>query len=559
LQELTEQFSGRKIIIGIDRLDYIKGIPHKLYAMERFFQNNPEWVGKVVMVQIAIPSRTDVKEYQRLARETHEIVGRINGRFGSLSKVPIHYLDQTIPFARMCALYRIADVCINTSLRDGMNLVSYEYVACQQENSGVLILSEFAGAAQSLGAGCLRVNPWDIDEVANAIQEALTMSDDERKLYQNYCFKYIEEHTAQVWAESFVSSLERCTISNSKSIIPPKLSFESVCDKFSRSSGHRLIILGLVGTITQKRKEGLDYETYSRVIKINPEIAKSLSTLSNSKRTSIVIITSRGKDVCEKACSGCGAWVAAENGYFLQNPGSSVWEEFYGACDLDWMDEVEEVFNYFCDRTPKSFIEREQTSITWHYKDCDAEFSELQARDLLIHLKSGPLINTATEVVHSNKLVQVRPSGVSKGHTVEKLIQRIHSSDPVGFILCLGNFLGRDEDVFVTLEGKSLVEMSRSPRRVTEYLSDEVEVVSVTIGARSTAAKNYIRTIADVQNLLFFLCQVCEAEGSISSQLTKSISAPALNIRIPRTASLPDILEISKNSQIMDHQADSYT
>jgi hypothetical protein len=94
---------------------------------------------------------------------------------------------------------------------------------------------------------------------------------------------------------------------------------------------------------------------------------------------------------------------------------------------------------------------------------------------------------------------------------------------------------------------------------VTEYLSDEVEVVSVTIGARSTAAKNYIRTIADVQNLLFFLCQVCEAEGSISSQLTKSISAPALNIRIPRTASLPDILEISKNSQIMDHQADSYT
>jgi trehalose 6-phosphate synthase/phosphatase len=203
--------------------------------MERFFENNPDWVGKVVLVQIAIPSRTDVKEYQRLARETHELVGRINGRFGSLSKVPIHYLDQSIPFSRMCALYKIADVCINTSLRDGMNLVSYEYIACQQDKAGVLILSEFAGAAQSLGAGCLRVNPWDIDEVALAIQEALTMSEEERKLYQSYCFRYIEEHTAQEWADTFISSLDRCTSSNSKTIIPPKLSFEAVCEKFRDS------------------------------------------------------------------------------------------------------------------------------------------------------------------------------------------------------------------------------------------------------------------------------------------------------------------------------------
>lgn len=221
--------------MGIDRLDYIKGLPHRLYAMERFFENNPDWIGEVVLVQIAVPSRTDVKEYQRLARDTHEIVGRINGRFGSISKSPIHYLDQSIPFPRMCALYRIADVCINTSLRDGMNLVSYEYVACQQDKSGVLILSEFAGAAQSLGAGCIRVNPWDVDEIANAILEALTMTEDERKVYQNYSSQYVLEHTAQGWADSFVNALDRCASSDQIEIIPPKLSFEHVCEKYSQA------------------------------------------------------------------------------------------------------------------------------------------------------------------------------------------------------------------------------------------------------------------------------------------------------------------------------------
>jgi trehalose 6-phosphate synthase/phosphatase len=235
IAEIEEQFKGRKVIVGIDRLDYIKGIPHKLYAMERFFENNPNWVGKVVLVQIAVPSRTDVKEYQRLAREAHEIVGRINGRFGSLSKVPIHYLDQSIPFPRMCALYRVADVCLNTSLRDGMNLVSYEYVACQQGKSGVLILSEFAGACQSLGAGCIRVNPWDVQEVATAIRDSLTMGEDEKEVYLNYSSQYVLEHSAQSWAESFVAALTSCVIPDNVEIIPPKLSFESVCSNFTNT------------------------------------------------------------------------------------------------------------------------------------------------------------------------------------------------------------------------------------------------------------------------------------------------------------------------------------
>ncbi len=132
VQDLLAKFIGRRVILGIDRLDYIKGIPHKLYALERFLELNPRWIGKVVLVQIAVPSRTDVPEYQRLRSQTHQLVGRINGRFGSLASVPIHYLDQSIQFDMMCALYRVADVMLISSVRDGMNLVAYEYIAVRE-------------------------------------------------------------------------------------------------------------------------------------------------------------------------------------------------------------------------------------------------------------------------------------------------------------------------------------------------------------------------------------------------------------------------------------------
>lgn len=134
-----------KILLGIDRLDYIKGIPHKLKAMEVFFQKFPEWRGKVVLIQIAVPSRTDVEEYKKLKNEVEALVGHINGTYGSLNFNPIHYLFQSVPFDELCALYRISDAAIITSIRDGMNLVSQEYIACQKNKYGVLILSEFAG------------------------------------------------------------------------------------------------------------------------------------------------------------------------------------------------------------------------------------------------------------------------------------------------------------------------------------------------------------------------------------------------------------------------------
>lgn len=125
LQALEKRFEGCKIIIGVDRLDYIKGIPQKLHALEIFLAQHPEWVGKVVLVQLAIPSRQDVEEYQNLRACVNELVGRINGRFGTVEFMPIHYMHKSVPFEELTAMYALADACLITSTRDGMNLVSF--------------------------------------------------------------------------------------------------------------------------------------------------------------------------------------------------------------------------------------------------------------------------------------------------------------------------------------------------------------------------------------------------------------------------------------------------
>jgi trehalose-phosphatase len=189
------------------------------------------------------------------------------------------------------------------------------------------------------------------------------------------------------------------------------------------------------------------------------------------------------------------------------------------------MDDVEEVFHYFCDRTPFSFVEREKSYLSWHYRDCDPEFGDLQARDLLNHLNAGPLVNTSTEVVHSNKLVQVRPAGVSKGHTLEKVVQQLNASNPIGFILCLGNFLLRDEDVFLHLERRTQLD-PRSPKVILSCLPEETKITTVTIGARASLAKNYVRNVSDVQQLLMYLAAVISKEPVQKSDHMEHKSSP---------------------------------
>lgn len=205
----------------MDRLDYIKGVPQKLHALEVFLSENPSYIGKVVLIQLAIPSRQDVEEYQNLRADVNELVGRINGRFGTVEFMPIHFMHRSIGFQELCALYAVSDVCMISSTRDGMNLVrrpraptlvdgsiqvSYEYIACQKASAGVLILSEFAGAAHSLN-GSIIVNPWNTNEMANAIKIALEMDQEQRKGNYRKLFGYVTKFTAARWVRTTLPSV----------------------------------------------------------------------------------------------------------------------------------------------------------------------------------------------------------------------------------------------------------------------------------------------------------------------------------------------------------------
>ncbi|KAI9655047.1 MAG: Trehalose-6-P synthase/phosphatase complex synthase subunit [Alyxoria varia] len=203
---LKKKFSGMKVIVGVDRLDYIKGVPQKLHAMEVFLSEHPEWVGHVVLVQVAVPSRGDVEEYQNLRSVVEGLVGRINGTFSTVEYTPVHFLHKSVNFDELVALYAVADVCLVSSTRDGMNLVSFEYVASQENRHGALVLSEFAGAAQSLN-GSLLVNPWNIEDLGSKIHEAVTMGPEQRAANFQMLKKYVNTFTSAWWGKTFVKDL----------------------------------------------------------------------------------------------------------------------------------------------------------------------------------------------------------------------------------------------------------------------------------------------------------------------------------------------------------------
>jgi len=196
----------RVVALGVDRLDYTKGIPERLRALERFFERHPRWRGRLVFAQVAVPSRTRVEEYRRMKEELDRTVGQLNGRFGEAGWMPIRYLYRSLPRKELVAWYRAADLALVTPLRDGMNLVAKEYVATRIDDTGALVLSELTGAAQDLH-GALRVNPYDVDGVADAIAEALALSPSEGARRMAAMREQVSRFDTRWWARTFLSQL----------------------------------------------------------------------------------------------------------------------------------------------------------------------------------------------------------------------------------------------------------------------------------------------------------------------------------------------------------------
>jgi trehalose 6-phosphate synthase len=209
VRNVVESLAGRDMLIGVDRLDYSKGIALRMEAFDRFLAAYPDWRGKVTYLQITPKSRSKIREYAEMERQIDETAGRVNGKYGEASWTPIRCVNRTHRRAALAGLYRSARAAVVTPLRDGMNLVAKEYVACQDpENPGVLILSRFAGAADECAAALL-VNPYDSESVGNAIGQALSMPLDERRARNNELLQVLMANDIKGWGEQFLNALMR--------------------------------------------------------------------------------------------------------------------------------------------------------------------------------------------------------------------------------------------------------------------------------------------------------------------------------------------------------------
>jgi len=203
---IRQGLGGASLVLGVDRLDYSKGILERLHAIDVLLDNHPALRGRLVFLQVAVPSREQVREYRELKRHVDEMVGRVNGKLGTANWQPVHYLYRGVPREELVAFYRAADVCLVNPLRDGMNLVAMEFVACQVDGEGVLVLSELTGAARTLGDGALLINPFAIQETAEVLAKALSMDPAERRRRMQRLLSRVTECDVHGWLERILTA-----------------------------------------------------------------------------------------------------------------------------------------------------------------------------------------------------------------------------------------------------------------------------------------------------------------------------------------------------------------
>ncbi|KAJ1721086.1 Trehalose-6-P synthase/phosphatase complex synthase subunit [Coemansia erecta] len=510
LGDFEAKFEGMKVIVGVDRLDYIKGVPQKFLAFEHFLSEHPEYVGKVVLVQVAVPSRGDVEEYKQLISSVNELVGQINGRFGTVEYTPIHFLHKSVTFTELVSLYAVSDVCLITSTRDGMNLVSYEYVASQQKHHGVLILSEFAGAAQSLN-GSIIINSWNIEEVSAAINQALSMSAEQREDNFNKLYKYVTKFTAAYWGMSFIEELKRVSQVADELAQLPQLTAGLAASKYAACRDRvRLLVMDYDGTLSATKP-------IPEFARPSPLALNTLRKLSEQPNTLVYVFSGRTRAHMDAWFRGIDLGLVAEHGLFYRHPQAALehmqgspslassealpvdageadgmhvrrkitdnWYSLVQHTDPQWRETVLPLFQHYTERTPGSFIEEKEIDITWHYRNTDPEFGLWQANELKMNLERV-LAHLPLTIVNGNKTVEVRPSRVDKAYALRTIRRDLEKVD-VGFVLGIGDGKG-DEGVFNYLSA--------------EFPSDML--VTSTVGRKSTQAKYYLPNVDSVLAIL---------------------------------------------------------
>jgi trehalose 6-phosphate synthase/phosphatase len=438
-QEVRDEARGQQILVGVDRLDYTKGIPRRLLALDRLLEIEPSLRGHVRLIQASVPSRGNVESYRQFRRSVDELVGQINARWGTETWVPIHHLYRPLDDHEIAALYRAADVMLVTPVRDGMNLVAKEFIACRPDGDGTLVLSEFAGAATELG-GAIHVNPYDIDGMARQAIRALRMPEAERRRRMARLREGVVRHTADWWANRFVEQL-RCT--PPQRMDPQPLDDSAQLIASLRSAPALQLVLDYDGTL-------VPFAPTPEQAAPDHDLLDLIARLAARPGTAVDIVSGRHRDDLEAWLGTSGAGLHAEHGLWSK-PAGQEWRLNRNISPA-WKDRVRPILEHFCEITPGAIVEEKTVSLAWHYRRItdefvgEIDFGEFQARELRLLLREL-LGGIPVEILLGDRVIEVRPHGVNKGAIVPAILARWPRSP---MVLAIGDDT-TDEDLFAAL------------------------------------------------------------------------------------------------------------
>ncbi|KAG6404933.1 hypothetical protein SASPL_132510 [Salvia splendens] len=545
VEELKRQFEGKTVLLGVDDMDIFKGINLKLLAFEQMLKEHPKWQGEAVLVQIANPARAKGIHLDELQAEIEESCNRISKEFGRPGYEPVIFVHRSLSISERMAYYSIAECVVVTAVRDGMNLTPYEYIISRQGITGaetgsnlsgpkksMLVVSEFIGCSPSL-SGAIRVNPWNVESTAEAMNESISMSETEKDLRHEKHYRYVSTHDVAFWSRSFLQDMERTCAEHFRKrcwgiglgfgfrvvALDPnfrKLSIDDIVAAYCKAK-NRAILLDYDGTLMP---QNLIVKTPSA------EILSLLNSLCADPKNVVFMVSGRGRESLSQwfhPCKKLG--LAAEHGYFLRVkllgldwwPQREEWETYGQGSDFGWMQMAEPVMKSYTEATDGSGIERKESSLVWHYQDADPVFGYSQAKEMLDHLES--VLANEPVAVKSGQLI-----GVSKGVVAEKIFTSMtEKGEQADFVLCIGDDRS-DEDMF-ELIGTAVSK---------NILSYNTEVFACTVGQKPSKAKYYLDDSTEVVSMLESLAE--ETSPAVSSDDEDHISTRRFN----RLASFDD-------------------
>lgn len=462
MKQIKDNFHEKKIIFSVDRLDYTKGVTHRLSGFERFLDKHSEWRGKVVFILVIVPSRQIISKYNERKKLIEERVGRINGKYSSLEWQPIIYRYSNLSFEDLCALYQSADVGLITPIRDGMNLVAKEFVASQQDK-GVLILSELAGAANEMGEAIL-VNPMDKEEVAQSIYAALTMPAEAQKQKIQMLQKRLRDYSVAHWVNDFLKQLDEAKehqlTQRTKHATPSIV--EEITNRF-RNSTRRHLFLDYDGTL-------VPFSKHPKLAIPNAELISLLYEIARDEKTHVTIISGRDSETLEGWFDDLPVNLVAEHGATIRLK-NGAWKH-QREVDQSWKPIIRPTMELYTQRSPGSFLEEKTHTIAWHYRNVLPELGFIRSRELLDNLHHL-VRNTPLQVIDGNKVIEVRISGVDKGSVAKQFL----NDEDYDFIMAVGDDK-TDEDMFKALADKAVTVKIGPGHTAAHYnLSNQTEVI----------------------------------------------------------------------------------